>query len=51
MHEDDLMLMTEIDSLQFVDNKNIFLENILKLASFQCMMVQVERRCNYESFW
>ena len=32
-----LMIMTEIDELQFVDNKNIFLDNLLKLASFQCM--------------
>ena len=40
-----MMIMTEIDSLQFVDNKNIFLENILKLASFQCL-VQVEWQCN-----
>lgn len=40
-----LMIMTEIDALQFVDNKNVFLENILKLASFQCL-IQVELQRN-----
>ena len=39
---DDLMvILSEIDTLHFVNNKDIFLDNLFKLATFQCL-VQVD---------
>ena len=36
-----MAILSEIDTLHFVNNKDIFLDNLFKLAAFQCL-VQVD---------
>ena len=38
---DFMVILSEIDTLPFVNNKDIFLDNLFKLAAFQCL-VQVD---------